>query len=242
MADKKITDLQLRSSVEDTLNLPSDDGIQSYRVTALQIKNYVLSVGIIVRTMLADAVKESLVPVGAVSAYAGSSVPDGFLLCDGSAVSRTTYASLFAAISTAHGQGDGSTTFNLPDYRGRFLRGVAGGQTTDPDRALRTAMATGGATGDNVGSVQGQAFQTHTHTQNAHSHNIQDASAGGSAARVNVVALDRLYGGTGSTSYSLTAINTVAVNQNATASGATSQASTSETRPVNAGVNYLIKY
>jgi RimJ/RimL family protein N-acetyltransferase/microcystin-dependent protein len=94
-------------------------------------------------------------PVGGVIASAESSAPAGYLATDGTAVSRTTYAELFAKISITHGQGNGTTTFNVPDYRGRFLRGVDGGAANDPDRASRTAMATGGNTGDTVGSVQG---------------------------------------------------------------------------------------
>lgn len=65
------------------------------------------------------------IPPGVMSAYGGSSAPTGYLLCDGSAVSRTTYAALFAAISTTFGTGDGSTTFNVPDMRGRFPFGKA---------------------------------------------------------------------------------------------------------------------
>src|SRR5580692_10411038 len=82
-----------------------------------------------------------LAPSGAVMAFAGASAPEGWLVCDGSAVSRTQYATLFAAIGTAHGSGDGTTTFQLPDYRGRFLRGVDDGQGRDPDAATRTAAA-----------------------------------------------------------------------------------------------------
>lgn len=63
-------------------------------------------------------------PSGSISSYAGSSIPTGYLDCDGSAVSRTTYADLFTAISTTWGIGDGSTTFNLPDLRNAHLRGV----------------------------------------------------------------------------------------------------------------------
>jgi microcystin-dependent protein len=65
----------------------------------------------------------SVVPAGTVIAFAGATPPSGWLLCDGSAISRSTYSALFEAISTAHGSGDGSTTFTLPDYRGTFLRG-----------------------------------------------------------------------------------------------------------------------
>lgn len=93
-------------------------------------------------------------PPGVVFPYAGSTAPEGWLLCNGQAISRTVYADLFAAIGVAHGYGDNSTTFNIPDYRGRFLRGRDGGIARDPDRAARTASNTGGNTGDNVGSVQ----------------------------------------------------------------------------------------
>lgn len=59
------------------------------------------------------------VPAGVCVPYAGASAPEGWLLAYGQTVSRTTYAALFAEISTTYGSGDGSTTFNLPDYRGR---------------------------------------------------------------------------------------------------------------------------
>jgi len=64
-------------------------------------------------------------PVGVVQAFAGSTVPDGWLLCDGSAVSRTDYADLYAAIGDTYGDGDGSTTFNLPDLADKFIQGNA---------------------------------------------------------------------------------------------------------------------
>lgn len=63
------------------------------------------------------------VPAGVISSFAGTTPPSGYLFCDGAAVSRSTYAALFAAISTTWGNGDGSTTFNLPDLRNMFLRG-----------------------------------------------------------------------------------------------------------------------
>lgn len=108
-------------------------------------------------------------PVGSIKSYAGTSIPLGWLLCNGASLSRTTYADLFAVIGTAWGTANVSS-FNLPDFRGRFLRGVDGGAGRDPDRASRTVSNTGGSTGDNVGSIQGNAFQTHTHTQNTHTH------------------------------------------------------------------------
>lgn len=83
--------------------------------------------------------------------------PDGWLLCDGSAVSRATYDALFKVIGTLHGTGDGVHTFNLPDYRGRFQRGVDDGTGRDPDASSRKAAHTGGATGDSVASIQDRA-------------------------------------------------------------------------------------
>lgn len=65
-------------------------------------------------------------PAGVVITYAGSTAPEGWLLCDGSAVSRDTYATLFNVIGTTYGVGDGSTTFNLPDLSGRVVIGVSG--------------------------------------------------------------------------------------------------------------------
>lgn len=65
----------------------------------------------------------AIAPTGTVLPFAGSTAPEGWLLCDGTAKSRTTYANLFAVISTTYGVGDGSTTFNIPDMRGVFPRG-----------------------------------------------------------------------------------------------------------------------
>jgi microcystin-dependent protein len=65
-------------------------------------------------------------PTGCVLPYAGTTAPEGWLLCDGDAVSRTDYAALFAVVSTAHGIGDGATTFNVPDYRYQVPRGRGG--------------------------------------------------------------------------------------------------------------------
>ena len=69
-------------------------------------------------------------PVGVVQAFAGSTTPDGWLLCDGSAVSRTTYADLFAVIGTTYGAGNGSTTFNLPNLADKFIEGSSTSGTT----------------------------------------------------------------------------------------------------------------
>lgn len=90
------------------------------------------------------------VPSGSVSAYAGATVPAGWLECAGQAVSRATYAALFTAVGTVHGVGDGSTTFNLPDLRGEFVRGWDNGRGIDASRDL--------------GSSQAQSIEAHTHS------------------------------------------------------------------------------
>ncbi len=65
----------------------------------------------------------SVIPVGVVFPFAGNTTPDGYLLCNGAAISRTTYSALFAVIGTIYGAGNGSTTFNLPNYTDKFLEG-----------------------------------------------------------------------------------------------------------------------
>jgi microcystin-dependent protein len=115
-----------------------------------------------------NALNSATVPSGTVIAFAGTSVPAGWLLCDGSAVSRTQYAALFTALAISHGGGDGINTFNIPDYRGRFLRGVDANSGHDPDAASRVApqptnSVGAGNTGDQIGSLQLDAFQGHHH-------------------------------------------------------------------------------
>jgi microcystin-dependent protein len=187
-----------------------------------------------------------LVPSGVVMAFAGATAPTGWLLCGGALISRTTYPDLFAAIGTAHGSGDGSTTFALPNYSGRFLRGRANGSANDPDRASRTAAATGGATGDNVGSVQGNAttrptnaFTSGAMSANAsHSHNFNAAgtlkpvsliSGGGSFGFAAAGGSDQFQYPTSTAGSSIDHTHTV------TGGG------DNETRPLNAYVNYIIK-
>ena len=65
-------------------------------------------------------------PIGGIAAYGGTAIPDGWLLCDGSTVSRELYSDLFKAVGTVFGEGDGSTTFKLPDYRDKFVLGAGG--------------------------------------------------------------------------------------------------------------------
>ena len=108
------------------------------------------------------------VPAGAVDFFAMNTAPTGYLKANGAAISRTTYATLFSAIGTTYGVGDGSTTFTLPDLRGEFLRSWADGRAVD--------------TGRTFGSFQDQAYLSHAHGVNdpGHNHNflVQTGPAG----------------------------------------------------------------
>ncbi len=99
------------------------------------------------------------VPVGGVVAYAGTTAPDGWLLCYGQEVSRSTYAGLYSAIGDTYGNGDGSTTFNLPDLRGRV---IAGQDDMGGSSANRLTDQTGGLDGDTLGDTGGAETNTLT--------------------------------------------------------------------------------
>lgn len=109
-------------------------------------------------------------PVGTIIMYGGSTAPTGWLLCNNSAVSRTTYADLFAVIGTTFGTGDGSTTFNLPDMRGIFPRGA--GTSAKLSNAAGTAFA------GTLGTYQNDKTQEHLH--------YQGFAADGVAGRYNI--------------------------------------------------------
>jgi microcystin-dependent protein len=107
---------------------------------------------------------ERLLPVGAILPYIGSSAPSYFKLCDGSAISRTTYAALYAIIGTTYGTGDGSTTFNLPDLRNRIPlgSGTATKVATFASRSSNEITVTGLSNVANNEFQTGQAVVYHT--------------------------------------------------------------------------------
>ena len=174
---------------------------------------------------------KTIVPIGTVVAFAGAAIPAGWLLCGGGPVSIAAYPELSAAIGVAHGNGtqnaDGSasgftgTHFNLPDYRGRFLRGVDGVAGNDPDKLSRTASKTGGNTGNAVGSVQTDAMSSHRHTS-------------------------RMSNNVGGNTDSFVANNGGSNGNNVTSSGSgvinsSTEGGSTEVRPKNANVNYIIR-
>lgn len=103
---------------------------------------------------------------GTIIYYAGIGVPSGYLECDGSLVSRITYENLFNAISTTYGSGDGSTTFNLPDLRGEFIRGWDNGRGVDVGRALFSTQASSNKSHTHTGSTSTIGDHTHSATTN----------------------------------------------------------------------------
>ena len=189
----------------------------------------------------------SLVPAGVVMAYAGATAPTGWLLCNGSAISRSTYADLFTAIGVAHGYGDNSTTFNLPDYRGRFIRGRDGAVARDPNAGTRTAANTGGNTGDAVGSVQGdvlQGFRTAGQvviSETGNPVNGQVVNVGSSVSGSAGNGINATFNSANNT-FQGAYFNRMGVTGTITTDTVNGTPRTSsETRPLNAYVNYIIK-
>lgn len=174
------------------------------------------------------------VPTGAIMPFAGNgSVPSGFLLCDGSAVSRSAYSALFSALGITYGPGNGSTTFNVPDLRAMFIRGLDDGRGIDTGRGLGT----------------NQAPQTQSHK---HNNGVVTTSGSGSIFPYGIVTVD-LPGSATNTAHTdanspnwqgLTSDGQNANGTNALSGGSGSVSNAlvgAETRPANVAMNYIIK-
>ena len=206
------------SALLATVNVPAAAGT----ITAGNITDERAQAG----TTLASAI-----PSGSLTMYAGTSAPEGWLLCDGSAVSRAAYADLFGALGTAYGVGDGSTTFNLPNFADRFPVG-AGSSYSEGD--------TGGA--DSVTLTAAQ-MPSHTHndgtlaaaTNGDHSHQTADV-VGDSGAFNQIASGSNLGHQTASTGIAGTHSHDVTGNTGSAGSG-----SSHENRPPYLAVNFIIK-
>lgn len=158
---------------------------------------------------------ETITPVASISLWTKDVAPLNYLECDGLAVSRETFSDLFGVIGIDYGSGNGTTTFNLPDLRGRFPRGWDHGAGRDPDTLTRTDRGDG-TTGDNVGTLQEDEFGTHDHDVTV---NVKD----------NVGAIgDVVIGGAGNRSPNPTYTSTEEGGE--------------ETRPVNIYMMYIIRF
>lgn len=168
---------------------------------------------------------DQVLPAGCIMPFAGTSAPTSWVACDGSAISRSTYATLFAAIGTTWGSGDGSTTFNVPDLRGMFLRGTGTNATG----------SSSGAAGPSVGSYVADTFQGHYHSVSdpGHSHTYVLISSGPTIAGGSGV-----NDTTGNTGTSTTGLTVTAPSNDGT--NGVPRTGT-ETKPKNYGVLYIIK-
>lgn len=185
-----------------------------------------------------EQITGNLVPTGTIIQFVSVTPPTGYLYCDGTAVSRSTYSNLFSLIGVTCGSGNGSSTFNLPDYRGRFLRGVDGGAARDPDAASRTAMNSGGNTGDNFGSVQAGANASHTHTASVtdpgHTHQLRTHTTTGANGLKPVGQTGSEQASSPDSTYVLSTTTGVTVSNSSTGGN--------ESRPLNANVYFHIKF
>ena len=187
-------------------------------------------------TPYSEVAHNAMLSPGMIVPFAGPAerVPDGWLLCDGRAVSRSEYVGLYRAIGICWGQGDGSTTFNLPDMRGMFLRGVSGDSGNDEDADSRTMLTdNGGNTGNNVGSYQGDAIRNITGQINIGRiiiGNVPDKSAIYTPG--NVIGINEFKPGDNGKSYTY---EIVVDASRVVPTG-------SDNRPKNVYVNYIIKF
>ena len=166
-------------------------------------------------------------PPGSIMAYlgggntVGAGDPDGWLICDGRAISRSTYSRLFELLSTSYGTGDGSSTFNLPDLRGQFLRG-----------AKRSATTTPGSFAGNVGTTQPDVIKTTTATTDAQLDSIIISAINGLPSGANADINVAVFG----------ANNQLKKYTNFDHRHSVTIGSGNETRPNNMSVNWIIKY
>ena len=174
------------------------------------------------------------VPSGAVFCMAVATLPPGYLECNGAAVSRTTYAALFTVIGTAYGTGNGSSTFNLPDLRGEFIRGFDNGRGVDSGRAIASSQSSQfGQHNHNVSASSSSSVTDpgHKHTMNFNLGNL--ISSGGAFGMKDSGTADRM--NTATTGISVSTTTSISQSNR----GGTSNSS--ETRPRSIAMMYVIK-
>lgn len=186
--------------------------------------------------------------VGVLGYFWATSAPAGWLKANGAAVSRTTYAALFARIGTSAGAGDGSTTFNLPDMRGEFARGLDDGRGVDAARVLGSAQSSQNASHTHTGTTGSQSAD-HTHsgttsTDGSHTHTltgnyIRNAAGGSGLASGSGLQVGSATDAAGVHDHTIT---TGGVSANHTHSFTTASSGGTEARPRNVAWLACIRY
>ena len=129
-----------------------DAGISAVKLATDSVITAKIQDGAVTSAKLDAAAVSVLMPTGSIMPFAGASAPTGYLLCNDTPISRTTYSALFAVIGTTYGVGDGASTFNIPDLRGRV---IAGQDDMGGASANRLTGLTGGVDGDVLGGSGG---------------------------------------------------------------------------------------
>ena len=168
------------------------------------------------------------VPTGSVHMMATTTAPSGYLECDGTAVSRTTYSDLFDTIGTTWGEGDGSSTFNVPDLRGEFVRGWDNGKGTDSGRSFASSQSDQNAQHNHTATTT-ITDPGHKHTTSVDSSKLFPAAGGESIS----------FGGAGS--YPATTFTMNTNTTGITAATTTANQGGDEARPRNIAMMYVIK-
>jgi microcystin-dependent protein len=148
-----------------------DAGISAVKLATDSVITAKIQDGAVTSAKLDAAAVSVLMPTGSIMPFAGASAPTGYLLCDGAAISRTTYSALFAVSGTTYGVGDGSSTFNIPDLRGRV---IAGQDDMGGASANRLTGLSGGLDGDTLGASGGsESHQLTIAEMPAHTHAVK---------------------------------------------------------------------
>ena len=201
-----------------TLTLPSSDGNANDVLQSDGSGN------------LSFAALPQAVPTGSVHMMATTTAPSGYLKCNGAAVSRTTYADLFTIIGTTHGAGDGSSTFNVPDLRGEFVRGW------DDSRGVDSGRSFGSSQSDQNAQHNHTATATSTSTVNdpGHIHQVQYSNSDSGDGVIEE-------SGTGLSGQEPTLSATTGITVSTSTSVSIANQGGSEARPRNVAMMYVIK-
>ena len=201
-----------------TLTLPSSDGNANDVLQSDGSGN------------LSFAALPQAVPTGSVHMMATTTAPSGYLKCNGAAISRTTYADLFAIIGTTHGEGDGSSTFNVPDLRGEFVRGWDDSRGVDSGRSFGSSQSSQNLQHNHTAT----ATSTSSVTDPGHFHNVAYSNSDSGDGVIEE-------SGVGFSGFEPTETATTGITVSTSTSVSVANAGGSEARPRNIAMMYVIK-